>query len=248
MKNKSDKDPTGWDECVSKLFIDYGNYFVPDREYQIRTICDLIPNTKKTITIIELCCGEGLLSGVLLEQFPNCTVYGYDGSPEMLNLAAQNLSRYGKRFIAQGFNLAEKDWRYPGISANALVSSLCIHHLSGQQKRNLFKDVYRILSPGGVFIIADLVQPTSDLGSNHAADAWDESVLERAQEIDGNPSAFSYFEEVRWNFYRYGDPDNLDKPSGILEQLVWLQDAGFIGVDVFWMKAGHVIFGGQKKE
>ncbi|MFC2026052.1 class I SAM-dependent methyltransferase [Chloroflexota bacterium] len=248
MMTQSHNDPTGWDESVSKLFIDNGKYFVPDRDFQIRTICDLIPSTNTRMAIIDLCCGEGLLSGALLKRFPNCRVYGYDGSREMLNLAAQNLSNYKNRFVAQGFNLAEKDWRNPGISLNAIVSSLCIHHLSANQKQELYVDIFRILAPGGVFIIADLVQPASNPGVKYAADSWDACVWERANEIDDDSTAFSRFEDLRWNFYRYGDEDNLDKPSGLLEQLIWLKDAGYTGVDVFWMKAGHVIFGGYKKE
>ena len=42
------------------------------------------------------------------------------------------------------------------------------------------------------------------------------------------------------------DADPIDKPSTLLEQLRWLEAAGFAAVDVFWMEAGHAIFGGVK--
>jgi tRNA (cmo5U34)-methyltransferase len=38
----------------------------------------------------------------------------------------------------------------------------------------------------------------------------------------------------------------MDKPSPIFEQLKWLETAGFTAVDVYWMQAGHAIYGGQK--
>jgi len=36
-----------------------------------------------------------------------------------------------------------------------------------------------------------------------------------------------------------------DQPSSITEQLRWLEQVGFQAVDVYWMQAGHVIFGGE---
>ena len=35
----------GWSEDDSRHFIDYGAYFVPERETQIDTICSVIPVT-----------------------------------------------------------------------------------------------------------------------------------------------------------------------------------------------------------
>ena len=32
-----------WDEDSSRHFIDYGAYFVPEREVQIDTVCSVIP-------------------------------------------------------------------------------------------------------------------------------------------------------------------------------------------------------------
>ena len=46
--------------------------------------------------------------------------------------------------------------------------------------------------------------------------------------------------------YRYFDPEDLDKPSCLLNQLKWLELAGFVDIDVYWMSAGHAIFSGWK--
>ena len=37
------------------------------------------------------------------------------------------------------------------------------------------------------------------------------------------------------------------KPSPLYAQLKWLEQAGFEGIDVFWMQAGHAVFGGWKQ-
>ncbi|HJZ48430.1 MAG TPA: methyltransferase domain-containing protein [Roseiflexaceae bacterium] len=235
-----------WSEQASQTFIDYGRYFVPERELQIEAFCDLIPARDRPFNILELCCGEGLLAGALLERFPASVVYGFDGSPAMLEHARQQLAPYGERFQTRLFDLADRSWRALEQPIHAVVSSLTIHHLDREGKQQLFEDMARLLEPGGVFLIADVIEPASRAGAALAAKAWDAAVRQRALEIDGNLDALAYFERERWNMYRYPDLDDIDKPSRLLDQLKWLEEAGFTEVDVFWMKAGHVLFGGQK--
>jgi tRNA (cmo5U34)-methyltransferase len=233
-----------WSEHNSQAFIDYGRYFVPDREAQIQIMCDLIPPCADAAHILELCCGEGLLARALLEHFPTCFVHGYDGSPGMLQQAEANLASYQDRFTTQQFDLTAADWRQPPWPLQAVVSSLALHHLDGGQKQVLFQDVCRMLQSGGIFLIADLVQPTNKQGIEVAAKAWQETVRQRSLKLDGNSNAFDHFEQQEWNMYLYPDP--VDKPSGLFEQLKWLEEAGFREIDVYWMKAGHAIFGGWK--
>ena len=52
-------------------------------------------------------------------------------------------------------------------------------------------------------------------------------------------------QELRWNLYRYPDPD-FDMPSTVPEHLAWLEEAGFERADLFWLKAGHAVYGGYK--
>ena len=76
-----------WSESDSEHFIDGGRYFVPEREAQIETICAAIPPLVDAGHIVELCCGEGLLTRALLERFPAATVLALDGSRTMLDSA-----------------------------------------------------------------------------------------------------------------------------------------------------------------
>lgn len=240
----------GWSEENSRFFIEYARYFVPDRESQMRTLCSLIPDPGEPFRILELACGPGLLAGALLERYPNCAVHGLDGSHEMLQTARQHLGAFGERFSTGKFDLADKSWRMAEPAYQAVVSSLAIHHLEDDEaspvgKAALFRDVYAMLNPGGAFLIADIIRPASKEGMAYAANAYDDAVRRQAQEIDGNLRAFEYFEREQWNLFRYPD-DPIDRPSTLLDQLHWLEQAGFRGVDVFWARAGHAIFGGYK--
>ncbi|MDX6694301.1 MAG: tRNA (cmo5U34)-methyltransferase [Blastocatellia bacterium] len=233
-----------WNEESSKLFIDYGRYFVPEREQQIGVICDLIPPRDESFHILELCCGEGLLAAALLERFPACVVHGFDGSTGMLQHARQRLARYGERFVPRRFDLREREWRAPALPLQAIVSSLAVHHLDAEEKQQLYSDAHAMLSAGGALLIADLIQPVSSAATMVAARMWDEAVRARAQELDGNLDAFDFFRREHWNYYEF--PDAYDKPSPLFHHLRWLEQAGFEDVDAYWLKAGHAIYGGRK--
>ena len=237
-----------WEEESSQDFIDYGKYFVPDREIQIDCICEVIPQPSKPACILDLCCGAGLLTRALLDKFPECHVYGLDGSPTMIAHAEKELVAYGERFKTYQFDLTATDWREFPFPVHAVVSSLAIHHLDGTEKRVLFKDVASLLMPGGSFIIADLTEPMDQFGKGLAAKIWDETVRKRSLDLDDDLKGYDYFCELGWNHYAQSepDPDSIDKPSSLFDQLKWLDEAGFVDVDVFWMKAGHAIFGGRK--
>ena len=236
-----------WDELTSQSFIDLGAYLVPDRQRQYQVIVDLLSGVVPQAAVIDLCCGEGLLSQQILEQIPACRVYGLDGSPMMLEHAMRRAAGYQDRFFAIQFDLHTRRWPEADAPLRGVVSSLAIHHLEGRQKYQLFVEVESLLEPGGIFVIADLVAPAHQSGWDFAAKAWDEAVVENCLALDGTLDKFREFDEIHWNLYRYFDPSDIDHPSTLLEQLLWLQQAGFIGVDVFWMRAGHAIFGGRKR-
>jgi tRNA (cmo5U34)-methyltransferase len=77
-----------------------------------------------------------------------------------------------------------------------------------------------------------------------AGQAWDDAVRKRALDADGTLDGFHKFQSMRWNLFTQAEPDPFDTPSPLLDQTQWLTEAGFIDVDVFWLLAGHAIFGG----
>jgi tRNA (cmo5U34)-methyltransferase len=243
VERADDASQTKWSEQNSRAFLDWGRYCVPDREYQIELICDLIPPHPEPFHILELCCGEGLLAEALLTQFPNCIFHGLDGSEEMLKRAQARLANYAPRVTLGRFDLSATDWRTLPWLAHAVVSALAIHHLDQTEKRQLFSDVHRMLASDGVFVIADLVQPIDPHGLTILAQEWDRAVRQRSLLLDGNDLAYQHFSQSHENIYLYPDP--MDKPSPLLAQLEWMQQAGLTQVDVYWARAGHAIFAGR---
>lgn len=243
---KTGSQENSWSEETSRTFIQYGRYFVPEREAQLQAMVALIPFLDRPQVIIDLCCGEGFLSEAILQKHPTCQVIGLDGSIEMLRLAEARSVRFGKRFQALPFDLFQRTWPESELPIRAVVSSLAIHHLDGEQKQELFQEIAQALAPEGALIVADVIAPAHRQGWELAADAWDEAVRQRALHLDGNLAAYEFFAGAHWNMYRYFDPLDIDRPSRLFDQLKWLEQAGFTEIDVHWMRAGHAIFSGYK--
>ena len=49
------------------------------------------------------------------------------------------------------------------------------------------------------------------------------------------------FQRADWNHFRHSEPDPIDKPSTLVEQIDWLREAGFGGIDMHWMTAGQML-------
>lgn len=232
----------GWLETDSELFARLGEMFTPGREEVSRTLLDHIPSGREEpFLAVDVGCGQGWLSEAVLEELPRSRVLALDGSPEMLQAAGETLSAYGNRVELRPFRLEDAAW-ISGIEGpvRCFLSSLVIHHLDGGEKRELFRSILERLEPGGALLYADLVEAKGEPGRRHMSRAWEEEVRRRSRELTGDEGAYRVFVEEEWNLYEHPDP--VDKPSGAAEQLRWLEEAGFEGVDVPWARAGHAVF------
>ncbi|MGZ3600446.1 MAG: class I SAM-dependent methyltransferase [Ktedonobacterales bacterium] len=252
----SDEQLTGqsaerWSEDDSAAFIDTADLFVPARAEQVATLRGLIPaGADDEFTIVELASGDGTLAQTLLEAFPRCHYVALDVSEVMRDHLLQRLASFGERIEARHFELAEREWRDALPSPlRCVVSSLSVHHLTGDEKRVLFADMAARLEPGGALLLADIVEPISPRVAALYARQYDNIVREQSF-LAGKPEGYKRFQEMRWNYfaYDYGDSATYtyDFPSPLSEQLLWLREAGFSSVDCFWLRAGHAIYGGYR--
>jgi len=235
---------TGWDEKTSQDFLDYGKVFVPYRDLQLQVLSGLIPAYPSPFRILELCCGDGLLGSSYLERHGHAVWMGLDGSPVMLERAEQRMARFGERARLHPFDLQQTGWRQGNPPYHAVVSSMAIHHLEGEEKRQLYIDLFSMLAPGGILGIADIIQPVGEAAVELAARQWDEAVWLKALELEEGLRLSEIFFREGWNIFRFPDP--MDKPSPLLSQLKWLEEAGFWEVNIYWLNAGHAVFGVRK--
>ncbi len=238
----------GWKETDSEVFSRLGEVFTPGREEIEKTILDHIPAEHGEFFLaVDIGCGSGWLGETVLREYPNSRLLALDGSEEMMGRAKERLAGFGERAEFRSFRLEDPAW-VSGIEVGVrcFISSLVIHHLDGAGKREFFRRVFEKLEPGGALLYADVTEEKSEFGRRHMARAWNEEVERRSLELTGDDRAHRFFVDEGWNMYEHPDP--MDKPSGASEQLRWLEEAGYRGVDVPWARAGHAVFCGYKDD
>lgn len=108
----------------------------------------------RATSILDLGVGAGETAKRVLEIHPRARLVGLDSSPEMLRGAAQALPH--DRVTLLEHDLADP---LPDQPFDLVISALAVHHLEGQRKAKLFRDIARHLQPGGRFVMGDVVIP-----------------------------------------------------------------------------------------
>jgi tRNA threonylcarbamoyl adenosine modification protein (Sua5/YciO/YrdC/YwlC family) len=104
--------------------------------------------------VLELGTGTGETARRLLARHPGATLVGVDESDEMLAVAARRLPTGRVSLI-----VARLEDPLPAGPFDLVASALAVHHLAPAEKRRLFGRIRELLSPGGRFVLADVIVP-----------------------------------------------------------------------------------------
>ena len=148
--------------------------------------------------------GDGRLLNLVLLQQPQARGTALDFSPPMLE-------RLNERFVSESrVEIVEHDLENPlpdlGVF-DAVVSSFAIHHVPHERKHCLYREVWSILEPGGVFCNLEHVASPS-------------------------PRAHRRFLTAMGTTPEEEDPSN--KLLDVETQLAWLREIGYADVDCYW--------------
>jgi L-threonylcarbamoyladenylate synthase len=105
-------------------------------------------------SVLELGTGTGETARHLLERHPDARLVGIDVSERMLSVARGSLP--SERVELRAARIEDP---LPEGPFDLVASALCVHHLSGPAKADLFARVLAVLRPGGRFVLADVVLP-----------------------------------------------------------------------------------------
>jgi SAM-dependent methyltransferase len=214
------------DDTYVADWLERQNDRVQERERQFAMIRSLIPrDPNDEFRYMDIGCGDGWLDQFVLQRYTRAQAVLVDGSPLMLERARERLKQHGDRLTTVQADLANPEWslQVPG-PIDVAVSSIAIHNLRDPLRiRTVYAELYDLLSDGGFFVNLDYVRAAVPALRTLArrATADQEAGYVARSTSGGNPGT-------------------------IEEQLVWLREAGFAGVDCFWKEFNAAIFGGFK--
>lgn len=112
---------------------------------------------KKEIKILEIGFGTGLTSEVILDSDPRTTLIAIDNEPRMLANAQSRLGDRGDRLSLEITDALSFLQSCPDQSFDAVVSVWTLHNLEHNVRDEIFKEIYRVLRAGGIFVNGDKI-------------------------------------------------------------------------------------------
>ena len=187
---------------------------IPHRTEGEATLLELVPHAAGRI--LDLGTGDGRLLALLKIERPEAQATALDFSPTMLAAARQRFAGNPTVTIREH----NMDQPLPDLGRfDAIVSSFAIHHCSHERKQALYREIFELLTPGGVFCNLE-----------HVASPSPEMHARFLQSLGWTPAT--------------EDPSN--KLLDMETQLGWLRALGFADVDCYWKWRELALLAGWK--
>ncbi len=202
-----------------------------------RLMAELLPFAEEeSFTFVDLGAGTGAASRAVLDRYPRASAVLADYSPQMMDEGRRALADYEGRYRYVELDMAAGRWPDDlAAGLQAVISSLCVHHLTDDRKQGLFREVLERLEPGGWYFNYD---PVSG-GDPAVEEEWLRVQDRRDPTAAAKRANRTPEEQVRWE-------NHIRHIIGLDPQLAFLRSAGFEGVDVYWKELDHAIFGGRR--
>jgi tRNA (cmo5U34)-methyltransferase len=177
--------------------------------------------------VLDLGAGTGLFSSLIADRYPEIKFVLQDGSPAMLEQAAELLG--DKIEDSQVSDLADP---FPGDSYCAVVSSLAIHHLDDAGKQDVYARAHEALKPKGWFVNAEQVLGPTPLIEKEFA-RW------HATEANALGTTDEEWAAAERRFQH-------DIRSPVHDQMKWLTQTGFTDVECLFQDYCFAVLIGRK--
>ena len=193
------------------------------------------------VNLIEIGTGTGITTELILKANRRVRVFGVDKAQNMLEQAEDRLAKYLENGRLRLYNMdANEFFAHHGLNdmIDVVASAYTIHNLPVEQKRRLFRNIYRALKPNGLLVEADVI--SHDNSATH-----EKELAIRLGRLDvfeklGKPEMKQEWVE----HHHYDDQDGIRMTETDLREM--LAEAGFRDIQKVYRKHLEATFVARK--
>ena len=178
----------------------------------------LHPNNLKPKKILDLGCGPGNLTDLIIEKYPDAEIHMVDISEEMVKKC--ELKYKGNPNI-HPHCMDFRKLNFEAGSFDLILSSISIHHINDENKYIMFWNVNHLLTPSGVFSYSDQFSGVNDEIYRKNISAWKDETFQMGTT------------ESEWKMWMEHQ-DRHDYHTTLENQLVFMKKTGFSKIDCVW--------------
>jgi SAM-dependent methyltransferase len=231
--------------ALGKQYLEGVRGAIPLAAQQIELILLILGQVPRKIKrFMDLGCGDGILGRALFGQCPDARGVFLDFSETMIAAARDQLigSPYEAVFMVQDYG--QPDWVQAVVEQSpfdAIVSGFSIHHQPDQRKKAIYKELFDLLAPGGLFLNLEHVASASESGQGIFDQYFIESLCRHHDRVGTKKTQ----EQIALEYHH-----RPDKAANILapmeNQCQWLREIGFEQVDCYFKILELALFGGKR--
>ncbi len=227
---------------LSKVYLDNIRGAIPSATTQLEVLIKVVRFWNSKIKkVMDLGCGDGILGRTIKTEFPDVQIYFVDFSDPMLEAAKSKIKADKSiQFIKSDFS--SSNWEKElNEKFDLVISGFSIHHQPDTRKKKLYKEIFELLNPNGIFLNLEHVASAT----GEVEKIFDDYFIDHLFDFHHNKDLSTKRDVVANKFYNRKDKEeNILVPVEL--QCKWLRDIGYRDVDCFFKVFELALFGGRK--
>jgi ubiquinone/menaquinone biosynthesis C-methylase UbiE len=218
---------------------------IPLAEVQLDVMMRMIEGRGTPVqNFIDLGCGGGILAAAILSEYPNARGVLVDFSEPMISAAIQNLQRHSRRLQFASLDYSHPEWlniihrRGP---FDVIVSGFSISEQPDEAKQQVYRDIFDLLEPGGIFVNMDYVSLATPWLRKIHDDFYIDTLWSQQEGVRVRRSRATIAKS-----YHERPEREVTLPASVEVQCDWLGQIGFEDVDCYFRAFAFAVFGGKR--